>query len=238
MAVLKSFMRRPAPRAAACWLVAQYIRLVHKSGRWTTQGAEYPEDLLAQGRPFLVAFWHGRLLMASLAWRYDTVFRMVISEHPDGQLIACGVGRLGIETIAGSTTRGGARVLRRMVRALNEGACVGVTPDGPRGPRMRAAPGIVQAARLAGAPILPLAVAARSSRVLGTWDRMMLPLPFCRGIIRWGAPIEVPAEADGEGIGFAAALVEGRLNDMQREIDRQLGLTPVEPDAAPARAEA
>jgi len=235
MAVLKQFMRRPAPRAAACWLAARYLRLVQRTGRWELQGTAFPEELLRQRRSFLVAFWHGRLLMGSIAWPYDHPFRMVISEHADGQLIARTVAHLGYGSIPGSTTRGGARVLRGMVRALKDGACVGVTPDGPRGPRMRVAPGIVQAARLSGAPILPMVAAVRPCRLLDTWDRMMLPLPFGRGIVRWGAPLEPPPGADARRIG---ALLETRLNDMQREIDRELGLDPVEPGAAPAGARA
>lgn len=235
MAVLKQLMRRSVPRAAACWLSAKYMRLVQRTGRWEIQGAAFPEELLRQGRSFLVAFWHGRLLMGSVAWPYDHPFRMVISDHPDGQLIARTIAHLGVGTIAGSTTRGGARVLRGMVRALRDGACVGVTPDGPRGPRMRVAPGIVQAAKLSGAPILPLVAAARPCRLLATWDRMMLPVPFGRGIVRWGAPLEAPPGADAGRVG---ALLEARLNDMQRDIDRALGLEPVEPDTAPAGADA
>lgn len=238
MAVFKSLLRRPAPRTAACWLVARYMRLVQSTGRWDFQGTEHPEKLLEEGRAFLVAFWHGRLLMAGVAWPYPHPFRMVISEHADGQLIARTVEHLGYAAISGSTTRGGARVLRNMVRALHSGACVGVTPDGPRGPRMRAAPGIVQAARLSGAPILPLVFAARPSRLLGTWDRMMLPLPFGRGIVCWGAPLEVPPDSDSGALGAAAMQLEARLNDMQRDADGQLGLDPVEPEAATARARA
>jgi len=235
MAVFKRLMRQAAPRTAVCWLVARYMRLVQRTGRWDYQGLEFPEKLLANRQPFLVAFWHGRLLMACIAWPYDRTLRMVISEHADGQLIARTVENLGYATLAGSTTRGGARALRGMVRAIKRGECVGVTPDGPRGPRMRAAPGIAQAARLARAPILPLVFAARPCRLLGTWDRMMLPLPFGRGIVRWGAPVEAPAKGDTTA---AASLLETRLNDMQREADRQLGLDPVQPAAAPARASA
>jgi len=231
-------MRQPAPRTAACWLVARYLRLVQRTGRWEFQGTEFPEKLLEAGQPFLVAFWHGRLLMAGVAWPYAHPFRMVISEHADGQLIARTVGHLGYDAITGSTTRGGVRVLRSMVRALESGACVGVTPDGPRGPRMRAAPGIAQAARLSGAPILPLVFAARPSRLLGSWDRMMVPLPFGRGIVRWGAPLEIPKHAGGGALGTAARLLETRLNEMQRDADRQLGLEPVEPETAPAGARA
>jgi lysophospholipid acyltransferase (LPLAT)-like uncharacterized protein len=222
----KSLMRRPGPRAAACWLGARYIRLVRLTGRWRIEGAEHPERLLAENRPFLVAFWHGRLLMMSEAWPYDTPFKMVISHHADGALISKTIGALGFGTLAGSTSKGGVAVLRAMVRAMAEGSCVGITPDGPRGPRMRAALGAVQAARLAGVPILPIAYTARPSRKARSWDSMMIPSLFGRGIIRWGAPIEIARDAD---IGEATRELEARLNDLVYALDEELGLPPVGP---------
>ena len=217
MAVLKSLMRRTGPRAAACWLGARYIKLVQRTGRWRIEGAEFPERLLADNKPFLVAFWHGRLMMMSEAWPYDTPFRMVISHHADGELISKTIRILGFGTLAGSTSRGGVSVLRGMLRALAAGDCVGITPDGPRGPRMRAAPGAVQAARLAGVPILPIAFTARPNRMAHSWDRMMIPLPFGRGVFRWGAPIE------------ATGRLEEALNRLVRDLDDEMGLPLVEP---------
>lgn len=237
MPLLKRIMRREAPRAIACRLAAGYIRLVRRTGRWAIEGTEIPERLVAEGRPFIVAFWHGRLLMLPEAWRYAPRFNMVISRHPDGQLIARTVKHLGIDVIAGSTRHGGAAVLRAMVRAIEAGECVGVTPDGPRGPRMRASPGVVHAARLSGAPIVPLAYSATPSRLLPSWDRLMVPLPMGRGIMRWGEPIMVAHDADEAGIAAALETVEQRLNTMTRALDEALGLKAVEP-AAPAEAAA
>jgi lysophospholipid acyltransferase (LPLAT)-like uncharacterized protein len=233
MAGFKSLMQRPGPRAAACWLAARYIRLVRQTGRWRIEGTEHPERLLAENRPFLVAFWHGRLLMMSEAWPYDTPFQMVISQHADGALISKTIGALGFGTLAGSTSRGGIAVLRAMVRALAGGSCVGITPDGPRGPRMRAAQGAVQAARLAGVPILPIAYTVRPSRKARSWDSMMIPSLFGRGIIRWGAPIEIARDADIEE---ATRDLEARLNDLVATLDQELGLPPVEPAPEPVRS--
>jgi lysophospholipid acyltransferase (LPLAT)-like uncharacterized protein len=224
----KSLLRSPVLRAAACWLAAQYIRFVWLTGRWRVDGANHPEKLLAEGRPFVVAFWHGRLLMLPKAWPYPARFQMVISQHADGELISRTVGILGIGTLAGSTSRGAASVLRGMVRTLLDGGCVGITPDGPRGPRMRATPGAVQAARLAGAPILPLAYACRPIRLAGSWDRMLIPLPFGRGIVRWGEPLDIPRDAD---VDAETRKLEDRLNALAAALDDELGLPQIKPGA-------
>lgn len=235
MSPIKRLMRRERPRAIACWLAAAYIRLVRRTGRWSLEGCAIPEGLVRAGRPFIVAFWHGRLLMMPEAWRYSPRFNMLISRHPDGQLIARTVQHLGIDTIVGSSSRGGPAALRAMLRALAQGECIGVTPDGPRGPRMRASAGVVHAARLSGAPIVPLAYAAAPSRLLDSWDRLMIPMPFGRGVIQWGEPIEIASGADDAAVAAATATVECRLNAMTRALDARLGLKAVEP--APASDE-
>lgn len=236
MAFYKTLMRQPAPRAAACWLTAHYIRLVSTLGRWSVEGAEIPEKLLAANQPFLVAFWHGRLLMMSEAWPYKTPFNMVVSQHRDGQLIARTIGHLGFGSILGSTTQGGSAVMRAMLRALKAGECVGLTPDGPQGPRMRVSPGIVQAARLAGVPIVPIAFTARPSKLINSWDRLMVPMPFGRGVLRWGQPIEIARDANAAVVEKTAKLLEDRLNTLVHDLDATLGLAEVEPAIAEAEA--
>jgi len=233
MAIYKTLVRQPTLRAGVCWLTARYIRLVRTLGRWSVEGTEIPENLFAANRPFLVAFWHGRLLMMPEAWPYEMPFNMVVSMHRDGQLIARTISHLGIKSILGSSTRGGSSVMRSMLRALNAGECVGITPDGPQGPRMRASAGIIQVARLAGVPIVPVAFTARPCRLVNSWDRFMVPLPFSRGIIRWGKPLDVARDADEAAVGDAAKLLEDRLNQLVRDLDETLGL----PEIGPAIAE-
>src|SRR5262249_1086726 len=133
--------------------------------------------------------------------------------------------------------KGGPAALRAMVRQLRQGESVGITPDGPNGPAMRASAGIVGVARLAGVPILPMTYATSRRRILQTWDRFHLPLPFSRGVFLSGgacggdgsapraagararrgargrtvagAPTPRPAEA-GRGVGGGAG-ARGRL---------------------------
>ena len=229
MAMFKNIMRRPVPRATACWLAANYIRLVKATGRWRIEGSEIPEKFIDENKPFLVAFWHGRLLMMSLAWPYAPPFKMVISHHPDGELIARTIRILGFDSIGGSSSRGGVGAVRSMLRALKSGEYVGVTPDGPRGPRMQAAQGIVFAARHAGVPILPLSYAAKGNKILSSWDRLLIPLPFCKGLMKWGKPIVVDADADEQEIESVTTALENELNSITRHLDSELGISLIEP---------
>lgn len=216
-------VRSDALRRVLCAVIALYIRLVYATSRWTVEGGAAAQRHFRDKRPFILAFWHGRLLMMPMAWPRDLPIHMLISGHRDGRIIADAVGHFGIASIAGSSSRGGLAALRAMVKTLKDGACVGITPDGPRGPAMQASAGIVAAARLAQVPIIPLAYATRRRRVMKTWDCFHLAFPFTTGIHLWGEPISVPAEADEAEMARYRKEVEDALNALGREADQRMG---------------
>lgn len=225
----KRILGSDAVRRALCWLGAQYIRFVHATGRWSVVRGDIPQALWERGEPFILCFWHGRLLMMPYCWNHRVAIHMLISQHRDGQIIARTVGHFGIRTIAGSSKRGGAGALRAMLKVLQGGECVGITPDGPRGPRMRASDGIVAVARLAGVPIVPATFAADRRKVLGSWDRFVVAWPFARGVLAWGEPIRVERDADEAAVEAARARVEDALNALTAEADALMGAAAIEP---------
>ena len=220
----------------ACWLVSLYIRLVHATGRWRILGDQAVERLADEGRPFVVCLWHGRMLMMPYAWSRADQVHMLISSHIDGQLIAQTIRHFGAKTIAGSSSKGGGGAIRAMLRTLKDRQWVGITPDGPRGPRMRAAAGIVQLARLAGVPIFPVTFGADRCWTLRSWDRFCIPLPLARGVFIWGPPIELPRHADPAAQERARRRVEDGLNEITAQADRLCGRPAVEPAPIPRAA--
>jgi lysophospholipid acyltransferase (LPLAT)-like uncharacterized protein len=226
---VKRWLRAEASRGIVCWFIQLYIRLVHRTSRWNVIGAEVPDALIAAHRPFIVAFWHGRLLMLPVMWARRAPLHMLMSGHRDGRLIAGAVAYFGIGSIEGSSSEGGTAALRTMLRHIRAGEMVGITPDGPDGPAMRASPGIVATARLARAPIVPMTYATSRRRILATWDRFHLALPLSRGAFLWGEAIELPAELDASGIEHWRALIEERMTALTVEADRRVGRDATEP---------
>jgi len=221
--VWRRFLRSALLRRIACRVTHGYIRFVYLTNRWSIGGCEWTRRYTHDGRTFIVAFWHGRLLMMPLAWHRLTSFHMLISAHRDGRIIAGAMTYFGIETIPGSTSRGGSSALRAILKRLKEGGCIGITPDGPRGPAMTVSIGTVNIARLAGVPIIPLTYATSRRRVLATWDRFHLALPFGRGVYLFGEPIEIAPELDEAGLENVRCLLERRMVEMVREADRLVG---------------
>ena len=241
MRALRPIIRHPNMQTVLCSIIGRYIRFVRWTGDWTLIGDEKPSALAAAGKPFIMAFWHGRLLMMPFSLPVNWHVDILISDHPDGQLIAKTIRPFNVGTIVGSSSKGGANALRRLARVLHEGGIVGITPDGPRGPRMRASEGVVALARIADVPVFAVSNSASRGRVLGSWDRFLLPFPFTRGVFVWSDPIEIPKSADKGTLENKRLEVENALNDTARQCDELMGRPAVEPAPAaelvPATAE-
>jgi lysophospholipid acyltransferase (LPLAT)-like uncharacterized protein len=198
---MKFLLRTPQAQAVLAALLAGYLTVALRTTRWTLDGQEHFRPFGA-GAPAVFAFWHEFLpLMPALSMiaRKLPFYRPIpihtlVSQHRDGRFIGAVVRRFGIRPILGSSTRGGAAGLRNLLAVLREGDLIGITPDGPRGPRRQAAAGVAQLAALSGVPVLPCAARTRRRIRMNTWDRMPVPLPFGRGVIVCGPAINVPRD--------------------------------------------
>ena len=147
----------------------------------------------AAGAPVVVAFWHERLPLMPMLWvkarqsaegrKRATASTSWSASHRDGRFIGAVVSRFALDVVLGSSSRGGAKGLRVLLNLLASGDHIAITPDGPRGPRRVAAPGVAQLAALSGVPVLPCAAQTTRRWVLRTWDRMVVPQPFGRGVV-------------------------------------------------------
>jgi lysophospholipid acyltransferase (LPLAT)-like uncharacterized protein len=195
-----------------------FIRALALTWRFRITNAAAWRELRSRREPFIFAFWHGTMLPLVWTHRGEGV-PVVISEHRDGEIIAQIVERFGFRTIRGSSTRGAARALLAIVRELESGAEVAVTPDGPRGPAHRFASGTLVAAQRVGVPIVGVAVTASSAWRLNSWDRFMIPKPFSRVHVAYTVPTSVAASSarDAEA---EASRFESLLNDALADAER------------------
>ena len=161
--------------------------------------------------PFIFVLWHSRILPLLALHKREGVV-LLISRHRDGEYLADLAQGWGYRSVRGSTQRGGEVGLLGIVRALQGGAVVAMTPDGPRGPRERVQPGAIAAAQHAGVPLIATGARAASAWYLGSWDRMCLPKPFAAVDVRYSAPIRIGPGKDGLRQGIA--VVERSLHDV------------------------
>jgi lysophospholipid acyltransferase (LPLAT)-like uncharacterized protein len=198
--MLKIVLRFRIVQSLLSNFVGVYLWFALRTTRWTFDGAEHLEPH-ALGAPAIMVAWHERLALMPMQWlilrrwasRNGSVarVRILISQSRDGRFIAGVVRRFGIEVAPGSSSHGGAGAVRSLVSLLGPGSHIGITPDGPRGPRRHAALGVAQIAALSGAAILPCAAQTSRRWVLKSWDQMVIPKPFGRAVIVCRPPIYV-----------------------------------------------
>ncbi len=148
-----------------------------------------------EARPFVYSFWHSCMLPAMYLWR-GLQIRVMSSDSFDGEYTGRIMRNFGFVKVRGSSTRGAVRALLGMRRELEAGWTVAFTIDGPKGPRYVAKPGPVLLARSTGIPMVVFHMAVENAWVLNTWDRLMIPKPFSRVLMRVSRQITVPKDAD------------------------------------------
>ena len=189
-----------------------YIRLLHSTMRIEVRGAEVLTASRRDPGHYILAFWHSRFVLMPYCYPGPRIV-VLSSNHRDAEALVRILRRFGIEQARGSSTSGGATGMRQILRKVEEGCDVGLTPDGPRGPRRRVQPGVVAVARFTGLPIIPVTFSAAPSRKLRTWDRTLLPKFFSRGLFVYGDPVVVPRDATAE-------VQEERRVALESELDR------------------
>lgn len=168
-------------------LGARMIRLLGRSLSLSWKGLEYIDTLHAQGQGVIIAFWHGRQLMMPLAYRGKSA-HILISQHHDGEFIYRIVRQFGFRSVRGSSTRGGGRALRQLIRIGKGGGDIVVTPDGPKGPREVVQLGIMYLAKITGLPIVPLTFACSKKKSFRVGTVLWCPFLGPRGCLCGALP--------------------------------------------------
>lgn len=185
------------------------IALLGRTYRWRVDGYHHYESIVASGRQPIFAFWHGRILPATLFWR-DRGIVVMTSENFDGEWIARIIQRFGYATARGSSSRGGVRALVQLKRDMDAGKSTAFTIDGPRGPARIAQPGAVWLSGATGNPMLPFHVEASRAFTARSWDATQVPAPFATIGVAIGAPIAVD--------GITPSTIEARRAALEREL--------------------
>jgi len=198
---------------------------------WTSRtrfvGLERFQALVREHGAVVPVCWHQHLLVCArfLVSRHAKPIKpgFMISPSVDGEAPTMLALSYGAKVVRGSGTYTGLRAVRGAHAAIEkEGISPAVTPDGPRGPRFKFKPGAIFAAQLSGKPVIPVAFAARPARVLKTWDKFVLPLPFSRVCIALGEPCFPPAEMSDEQMEALQLEMEQRMLATYREAKQAL----------------
>jgi lysophospholipid acyltransferase (LPLAT)-like uncharacterized protein len=203
--------------AAGYWL----IRLIGPTLRVCISSEEGAQQAIDE-RPLIVSFWHACMIPATYICR-DIGVRVMSSNSYDGEYMGRIVRKFGFVPVKGSSSRNAVRALLGLRRALDHDWPVAFTLDGPRGPRYKVKPGPVALARSAGVPMSVFHMAVERAWVLNTWDRLMIPKPFSRVLMRFGKLIIVPSGATDEELGQYQQELQDALDRVREFAEANVG---------------
>lgn len=216
MSVKKKILKSPSIQYALSLVLAGYIWLVFFTNKKNKHIHPDAAMYMRGEQNAIFAFWHGRMMLLPTFCPPKRKMHVLISLHRDGKLISQVIDHFGQKTVSGSTSKGGKEAVSEILKLLETGANISITPDGPRGPVHVAARGIAGVARFSGKVVLPVVFSATHAKHLKSWDKFMLALPFGKIFFYVGKPINVSADGDEEE---ARLHIERSMNALLAEAD-------------------
>jgi len=201
-------------------IAATVAKLLYALNRHEVRDAHYFDDCLKSEGQIVAGIWHESSLMAAAHFQGHN-FHVLTSFSFDGELAARLLACYKIESVRGSSSRGGAEGLVQLEKALAVVKVVGLTMDGPRGPLREAKPGLAILSARTGAPLVPVAFAPSRCWRLRTWDRFPIPKPFGRIVCAFGPPIPAPPNESREAIEEARVRLQDSLNALHEGLERE-----------------
>ncbi len=193
MKLPKFIRKRVLPRLASL-----VVNGLMRTTRLKVVNRETPDYFMAnRDKTAIFCFWHGKIIPLYHTYRRKGIY-ILISQHRDGELIARMVECNGYKPVRGSSTRGGSRSVKEMLKIAREGNIITITPDGPKGPKQKLKEGAVFLAQMTGAPLYPIGIGLSKCWQARDWSGIQIPKPFSRTVIYFGREFRVPRKIEPE----------------------------------------
>jgi len=195
-----------------------------KSLRIEKVNAEQFEELKRQEENYVVAFWHGSMLVGWFLHRPQNEKKVsaLVSQSEDGEYLSTILEKWKYTMIRGSSHIGGKEAMRLMIDEVRRGSSLAITPDGPRGPRHEMKIGAVKTAQQAQAPLVLAGIASEKKKVLRSWDKFEVPMPFSKVVVKYSEPVSVLMELNGKPLDDFNSEMERRLRLLTQETEQIL----------------
>jgi len=195
------------------------IRLLATTHRIKYHQRHFVEQKKAQGIPIIFVTWHGEFCPFIFSHFASERLSFLVSGSRDGDIGAALLQKLGIQAIRGSSSRGGFKAMRDLIRTTRQGFSLAMTLDGPRAPRFNAKPGTVYLAKTTKCVIIPILMRVKPRLQLKTWDRFVIPLLFSRIDVLYCEPFQVTDHKDHETIAKETQELANRMLESGKHWD-------------------
>lgn len=211
-------------------LLYYYTRFVGKTTSWSTKGVDTFYKHLKQDGSIIMIGWHGRAMLFPYFWNHKQPLNALVSLHQDGRLIAGFLEKCGLGTIGGSSNGNAFGSARNLMQSLQDNVSIAIIPDGPKGPNMKLGKSPVYFAQKSGKPLFGVTCSIKGSKIVHkSWDQMMIPIPFSKGIYHVIGPYYIPETANDEELENYRLQIEEDLNKATFSADKKMGIEKIIP---------
>lgn len=210
------------------WILCVYVRMVGKTTKFDMSGVEKFYKVFEKDNSLIMIAWHGRVALLPYFWDNKRKLKALVSPHRDGQLIAKLLKSFGLGVIGGSTNNNANGAAISLMRTLKKNDSIAIIPDGPRGPAMKLSMSPIYYAQKTGKPIVGMGYSIKGSKLARSWDSMLIPPIFSKGITFATEPFYIPKDATKAELEKYRLQIEKNLNDLMYDADKKMGIPYIE----------
>ena len=193
------------------FLTFLYISAVNFTSSIQFENESVPKQFWDADKPFILAFWHSQLMMIGFSWKKNKNVNILASGHSDGRFGAI-VGKYFNLNNIQTSKKNQSMSLKFVFKLLNDNNYIGITPDGPRGPKEIVSEGIIKIAIKSKVPIIPIGFWSSKNFKLKSWDSFLITLPFSKCSFVWNKPLEIPNNIQENQIQYYQKLLQEKIN--------------------------
>lgn len=194
------------------------INVLLKTVRIRVVNTDVVSNLEKEKKNYVAVFWHGSML---LGWylQKDKNFSSLVSKSKDGDVLNTILAKWNYKVIRGSSRDGGKVALESMIKLVNDGYSLAITPDGPIGPIYKMKAGAIIISQRCAVPLVLVGIAIKNKWTLKSWDRFEIPKPFSKAVVYYSEPLSIENNLNREETDMRIEKCEIQLNQLQKKAE-------------------
>ena len=221
MRILKRFSKTKYGQKSIGFLFYLITKISFLSIRWKYFNEDQKSNIFNVDNQYIFCCWHNRLFLGPHLLPRNRIINALQSSHSDGMITSIAFKYLEMNVILGSSKKGGMQAFRKMIKCIQNGESIAITPDGPKGPKETVKEGIIKLAQITGAPIVPLVWATKKFKLINSWDHFVIPFPFSKGVYTFGEPIYVDKKINKKKFEILRLEVENEIKRLTKLINNE-----------------
>ena len=222
MRIFKHFSKTSIGQKFIGFIFYFITNIIARSIRWEYFEQSKKSTIFNNQDKYIFCCWHNKLFLGPHLLPRNRVINALQSSHSDGMITSLAFKYLGMNVILGSSKKGGMQAFRKMVKRLQLGESIAITPDGPKGPKEQVKEGIIKLAQITNTPIIPLVWTTKKFKTINSWDNFVLPHPFSKGIYCFGKPINIKKNINTDKFELERQNLENEIKRLTKVLEEKV----------------